>query len=95
MIEMSQFNVADLIVQALVERLGVRAIRTSAANDANGDSVAMSVWNTAGMPTIEGDVYQAMAGMSVGYIATAVDDEGTPVATLLRTRGRRSPSTTR
>lgn len=80
-LEMSQFNVADLIVQAMVERMGVRAIRTAASDDPNGDSVAMEVWNNANMPVILADAFRAMAGMSIGYIAVAVDGEGTPVAT--------------
>lgn len=81
MIEMSEYNVADLIVQAMVERLAVRALRTAVAADENGDSVALEIWENANMPFILTDVFRAMAGMSIGYIALAIDDEGNPVAT--------------
>lgn len=81
LIQMSEYNVADLIVQAMVERMEVRAIRTAAAGDENGDARALQIWQNANMPLILTDVFRAMAGMSIGYIAAAVDAEGNPVAT--------------
>lgn len=81
MIKMAQLNVADLVVQAMVERMQVRSLRTAVAGDDNGDSVAMAAWRNANLPVIEGDVYQSMTALSVGYVACALRDNGVPVAT--------------
>jgi hypothetical protein len=81
MIRMSMLTAGDLVVQAMVERMNVRSIRTAVADDDIGDAVALQAWKDAGCPAIQADVHRAMAGMSLGYVAVSMGADDKPIAT--------------
>lgn len=71
-------NFADLIVQAMTERMAVRSIRTAVAADDNGDQVAWGLWLANDMEVYQTDVYDYMGTFGVGYTSVAMGQDGEP-----------------
>jgi hypothetical protein len=67
-------NVADLAVQALVERMGVRTIRTAASADDDGDVQATRLWSASGMSVAQSDVYRMLATYGEAFTSTSAPD---------------------
>lgn len=64
-------NLADLAVQALIERLAVRTIRTAAGSDDDGDVVATRLWQASGMDVAHPDLLRMIATFGEGYTWTS------------------------
>jgi hypothetical protein len=79
-LRIAKSNFARVIVRAPAERMGVRAIRTAAANDDNGDQVAWRHWTGAGLDVTETDTYSDMLTFAEGYERVAVRADGSPTA---------------
>jgi hypothetical protein len=81
---MCRSNFADLIVTAMTNRMSVRAIRTAAANDDNGDQAAWRLWSANGFPVYQTDLYRMMGtfGVAYGAAGSPVDESGEPVLTV-------------
>lgn len=74
-------NFAALIVQAPRERLQVRAIRTAAEDDDNGDEAARAMWQRNDCDIQAPDVHRFMLEFSEAYVAVGLDDDGKAVIT--------------
>lgn len=61
-------NVADLVVQALIERLGVRTVRTAASTDKDGDVQATAMLQGSGLGTSLTDVFRMLATFGEAYL---------------------------
>lgn len=72
---MARSNYADLIVQALVERVKVRSIHTAATTDDDGDVQAWAMWRASGMPVYFADVASDVATFGEGYTSECAPDE--------------------
>lgn len=81
---MSRSNFADLIVSARTNRMAVRAIRTSASNDDNGDQAAWRVWTANGLDVWQTDLYRSMCTFGAAYVAVGAPDGSSdePVVTI-------------
>lgn len=83
---MSRSNFADLIVSAMTNRMAARAIRTSAAEDDNGDQAAWRIWTANGLNVGQTDLYRLMGTFGCAYVAIGgVDSDETgaePVITI-------------
>ena len=77
-------NFADVIVQAMVERMAVRAIRTAADATDNGDERAQAMWKANALEIFQSDVYRMMATFGIGYVSLAQpeDDAEFPIITV-------------
>lgn len=67
-------NVADLVVQALIERLGVRTIRTAAGGDDDGDVQATRMWQASGMDVGQSDLNRMLATFGRACTSTSAPD---------------------
>lgn len=76
-------NFAELIVEAVRERLQVTGFRTAAAGDENGDEVARRLWDDNRGDVLQADVHEFVLSMSEGYTIVGVDpdDPTRPVVT--------------
>lgn len=81
---MCRSNFADLIVTAMTNRMSVRAIRTAASTDDNGDLEAWGVWTANGLDVAQTDLYRLMGTFGVGYAAVGspLAPDGEPVVTI-------------
>lgn len=81
---MSRSNFADLIVSARTNRMAVRAIRTSASDDDNGDQAAWRIWTANGLNVWQTDLYRSICTFGCGYAAAGTPEtpEGEPVITV-------------
>ncbi|MGI9091552.1 MAG: phage portal protein [Gemmatimonadaceae bacterium] len=79
--QMARSNFADLIVQAMTERMAVRAIRTAVDSDEGGDQQAWRVWAANELDVDQTDVYRYMATFGRGYASVGMPavDGGEPV----------------
>jgi hypothetical protein len=76
----SRSNYARTIVRAPGERMLVRAIRTAAANDDDGDAVAWRYWTANGLDVASTDVHSDMLSFSEGYVRVGQREDGSPIA---------------
>lgn len=76
----SRSNYARTIVRAPGERMLVRAIRTAAANDDDGDAVAWRYWTANGLDVASTDVHSDMLSFSEGYVRVGQRGDGSPIA---------------
>lgn len=75
-------NFAELVVEAVRERLKVTGFRTAAAGDENGDVVARQQWDDTGGDIVQADVHEFVLSMGRGYTITGLDpDTKKPVTT--------------
>jgi hypothetical protein len=77
-------NFADVIVQAMVERMAVRSIRTAADATDNGDERAQAMWKANALDIFQSDVYRMMATFGMGFasLAEAETDGEFPIITV-------------
>lgn len=76
----SRSNFARPVVRAPAERMSVRAIRTAAADDDDGDEVAWRYWTGSGLDVAAPDVHSDLLTFSEAYVRGGVTPEGQPVA---------------
>lgn len=81
---MSRSNFAELIVSARTNRMALRAIRTSASNDDNGDQLAWRIWTANCLDVWQTDLYRSMCTFGEGYAAAGTPETagGEPVITI-------------
>ncbi|MGZ6852477.1 MAG: phage portal protein [Mycobacteriaceae bacterium] len=72
---MSRSNFASVVVEAPCERIALRAIRTGADNDAEGDDVAWRLVRANGLQSSFGDATRMAKKFGRSYLATAHPDE--------------------
>lgn len=68
-------NFADVIVQAMVERMAVRSIRTAKDATDSGDDQAQAMWKANALDIFQSDVYRMMATFGIGYVSLAIPSE--------------------
>lgn len=78
--KVSRTNFARTIVNARTERQRIRAIRTAAANDDNGDSVAWRYFTANGLDVAAPDVQSDRWTFSEAYVRVGLDQDGRPMA---------------
>lgn len=69
-------NFAELIVEAVRERMTPTGLRTAVDDDETGDADAWGWWVTAGMDEKVADVLESMLGLGDGYMITGLDAGG-------------------
>jgi len=75
-------NFAELIVEALRQRLKVTGFRTAAGGDENGDEAARRISEETGFDVLQADVHEYVFSMGEGYTITGLDTStGRPVTT--------------
>lgn len=77
----ARLNLAELIAEVTRERLRVRAFRTAAAGDENGDAVAWGLWRANDMPVVSGDVHRNMVALGDAYVIVGQDELEQPLIT--------------
>lgn len=63
----SRTNFAELICEALRERMKPAGVRTGVDDDESGDEVAWSLWESCKLPVVSADVHQWMCALGDGY----------------------------
>lgn len=76
----SRSNFAKPVVRAPAERMQIRAIRTAAADDENGDAVAWRYFTGCGLDIAATDVHSDMLTFREAAIRVGVDASGKPLA---------------
>jgi hypothetical protein len=79
---MSRSNFAELIVSARTNRMAVRAIRTAATNDDNGDQEAWRIFSANGLAVWQTDLFRSMCTFGAGYVAVGAPDDPTDEPTI-------------
>lgn len=78
----SRTNFAELICEALRERMKPTGVRTGVDDDEAGDEIAWQLWETCRLPVISADVHQWMCALGDGYaIVSWSETKGRPVVT--------------
>lgn len=79
----ARVNLAESAVTAVSDRIAVRAIRTAAADDFDGDELAMRIWRENNLDIELADVVENMLGLRDGYMMVGLDphDEDSLVIT--------------
>lgn len=73
-------NFARTVVRQPAQRMAIRAIRTAAANDDNGDDLAWSYFTGAGLDIAMTDIHSDMLGLGEAAARVAVLDGDRPMA---------------
>jgi len=83
LMRVSRTNFAELVVEAVQERMEVIGFRTGAAGDDLGDQEAMRIWQANSLPADSSLVHTASLSMGMSYVIVGpVDEEiGAPVIT--------------
>lgn len=76
-------NFAELIVEALRERMRPIGIRTSVDGDETGDAIAWRVYRRSGMTVQLADVLDSMLGLSEGYMIVGPPGDDDPTVPLV------------
>lgn len=71
----ARVNFAELIVEALRERLRVTGFRTAAAGDEDGDAEARRVWDDNNGDVLQSDVTEWCLSMSRSYVMVGLDGD--------------------
>jgi hypothetical protein len=84
LMEMSRMNWAELVVEAVRERMQPLGFRTGADSDELGDAAAWRVWQANSMDADSGLLFRIMLSLGCAYlIVGGVDDDtGEPVMTI-------------
>lgn len=78
----SRTNFAELICEALRERMKPTGVRTGVDDDESGDEVAWDLWQSCKLPVVSADVHQWMCALGDGYaIVSWSETKGRPVVT--------------
>ena len=84
LMSMARTNFAELVVEAVRERMTPVAFRTGVDGDENGDAEALRIWQANALDADSALVHRASLSMGMGYVIVGpVDDEtGAPVITV-------------
>jgi hypothetical protein len=63
----SRTNFAELMCEALRERMKPTGVRTAADDDESGDDIAWALWEACKLPVVSADVHQWMCALGDGY----------------------------
>jgi hypothetical protein len=78
----SRTNFAELICEALRERMKPAGVRTGVDDDESGDEVAWKLWLSCNLPVVSADVHQWMCALGEGYaIVSWSEGKNRPVVT--------------
>lgn len=69
-------NFAELVVEAVQERMVPTGFRTGADGDENGDAEARKIWNGNDLDIFAPDVHGSMLGLSDAYVIVGPPEEG-------------------
>lgn len=76
---LARSNFAELMVEAVRERMTVIGFRTSAEDDVTGDEEAWRIWRRAGMPVESAEVLRTMLRLGDSYVITGPPDPGSDI----------------
>lgn len=79
---MSRSNFAELVVEALRERLNPIGIRTKADGDETGDAEAWRIWRRSGLPVTQAEVHRTTLSLGDGYVIVGPVSPVTKVPTI-------------
>lgn len=79
--QMGRTNFAELVVEAVRERMRPVGFRTGADGDSSSDDAAWDIWQANDMDIIQADVHRDMLALSVGYVVVGEDDDEQPLIT--------------
>lgn len=71
----ARINLAESSVTAVSDRIAVRALRTAAADDFDGDEIAMRVYRENNLDIELADVIENMLGLRNGYMMVGLDPD--------------------
>ena len=74
-VRMGRLNVADLLVSATGDRMGIRGFRTAAAEDELGDQEARRIMRNNNLELVASDVHDYMLGLGDGYTMVTPPDD--------------------
>lgn len=77
----SRTNFAELVVEAVRERMVVTGFRTAAAGDDMGDSAAWDIWKANGLPVESTEIHESMLALGDAYAIVGLDADGKPIIT--------------
>lgn len=72
-------NFAELVVEAVRERIQPVGVRTSADSDATGDAEAWRIWRRAGLVVESAEVHRTMLALGDAYVIVGPPAEGSTV----------------
>lgn len=75
-------NFAELVVEAVQERMIPTGFRTGADGDENGDDLARQVWHANNLDIFAPDVHTDMLAARAGYTIVGPPEDGVPVITV-------------
>jgi len=81
LMEMARTNFAELIVEAVRERMQVEGFRTGADSDPLGDEAAWALWQDNALDADADLVHRAKLSMGAAYVIVGLDDAGDVVIT--------------
>lgn len=67
-------NFAELVVEAVRERMSISGFRTAAETELSGDDNAWSIWKANGLDIESSEVHQHMLGFGDAYVIVGYDD---------------------
>lgn len=73
--KLSRVNLAESAVTAVSDRISVRAVRTTAAQDFDGDELAMQIYRENNLDIELADVIENMLGLRDGYMIVGLDPD--------------------
>ena len=79
--KLSRTNFAELVVEAVAERMIPSGFRTGAEGDELGDAEARKLWNANNLDIFAHDVHADMIGVGSGYVIVGPPEDGIPVIT--------------
>lgn len=75
----SRTNYAELVVEAVRERMTLLGFRTGATGDENGDPEARKIWVGNDLPVESADVHEMFLGMGDSYTIAGPPEEGSEI----------------
>lgn len=74
-------NYAELIVEAVGDRMQVTGFRTAAGDDDNGDREARRIWQANRLDVHASDVHDSFLALGDAYVIVGAGDDGVPLIT--------------
>lgn len=79
LMEMARTNFAELVVEAVRERMSILGFRTGASSDPAGDADAWALWQENALDADAAHVHRAKLAMGVAYVCVGIDAEGVTI----------------
>jgi hypothetical protein len=76
---MARTNFAELVVEAVRERMSILGFRTGGSDDPAGDADAWALWQDNAMDADADHVHRAKLSMGVAYVCVGVDPDGVTI----------------